>query len=57
MLKVKNMTETDWFATCKDTDTKPPKAPNGAFLFELSDSGTSKVYMFDSDTESWIEMK
>lgn len=57
MLKVKNMTDTDWFATCKPTDVKPLKAPNGAFLFELADDGTGKAFMFDQDTEVWIEMK
>lgn len=57
MLKVKNMTDTDWFATCKSTDVKPLKAPNGAFLFELADDGTGKAFMFDQDTEKWIEIK
>lgn len=57
MLKVKNMTDTDWFATCMSTDEKPAKAPNGAFLLEIGTDGTSTVYIFDADTESWLEMK
>lgn len=52
MLTVCNPNATEWFGKILSTDEKPPKAPNGAILWEF-DSG--KVFAFDMESETWIE--